>query len=128
MSKLLAQTINFGGGFRTPAAAFQPDVAKTGVDAFSGPFTKFLSNFIGFLTTLAGLMFLMYFIFAGLAWINSGGDKGKVEQARTQMTQAAVGLVVIIAAYGIVGVVGRVLGLDILNPIKIIQTLNPSGN
>lgn len=113
------------GAFQTPVAAFQPNV--TGVDetAFSASFTGFLSNFIGFLTTLAGLMFLMYFIFAGLSWVSSGGEKGKVESAKNQMTQAAIGLVVIIAAYGIVGVVGRVLGLDILNPVSIIKTLKP---
>jgi hypothetical protein len=113
------------GDFKTPIPAFQPVTTGTGVDAFREPFTKFLSNFIGFLTTLAGIMFLIYFIFAGLSWVTSGGDKGKVEKAKDQLTQAAIGLVVIIAAYGIVGVIGRVLGLDILNPVKIIETLKP---
>ena len=113
------------GDFKTPIPAFQPDVTGTGTAAFAAPFTKFLSNFIGFLTTLAGIMFLIYFIFAGLSWVTSGGDKGKVEKAKDQLTQAAIGLVVIIAAYGIVGVIGRVLGLDILNPVKIIETLKP---
>lgn len=123
--KLLAGSVQLGP-FETPVTAFQPDVTGRDTAAFAAPFTKFLSNFIGFLTTLAGLMFLIYFIMAGLSWVTSGGDKGKVEKARDQMTQAAMGLVVIIAAYGIVGVVGRVLGLDILNPVKIIETLKPN--
>lgn len=113
------------GGFTTPIPAFQPDVTGTGTAAFAEPFTKFLSNFIGFLTTLAGILFLIYFLFAGLSWVTSGGDKAKVEKAKDQLTQAAIGLIVVIAAYSIVGVIGRVFGLDILNPIKIIETLKP---
>lgn len=115
------------GNFEPPVEAFAPTVGEAGTAAFAEPFVKFLSNFIGFLTTLAGLMFLIYFLFAGLSWVSSGGDKGKVESARNQMTQAAIGLVVVIAAYGITGVVGRVLGIDILNPIDILETLNPNG-
>lgn len=72
-------------------------------------------------------MFLIYFIVAALGWITSGGEKGKVEAARQQMTNAAIGLIIVIAAYSIVGIVGGVLGINILNPIKVIQTLIPKG-
>jgi hypothetical protein len=115
------------GNFKPPSEAFAPDIGPTDTTAFGVPLVKFLSNFIGFLTTLAGILFLIYFIFAGLSWVTSGGDKGKVETARNQMTQAALGLIVVIAGYGITGVIGRVLGLDILNPVDILKTLNPLG-
>ncbi|MEP7167331.1 MAG: hypothetical protein ABI758_05100 [Candidatus Woesebacteria bacterium] len=124
MSRLLAQLQL--GPLKPPTAAFTP-APGTGAEAGGIPLENFLSNFLGFLTTLAGLMFLIFFIFAALSWITSGGDKGKVESARNQMTQAALGLVVVIAGYGIVGVVGRVLGLDVLNPLKLLQQLAPGG-
>lgn len=123
--KLLAQTTLDLGNLSPPTTAFAPDVTKTGAGVVGGPIVEFISNLLGFITGLAGILFLIYLIFAGLSWVSSGGDKGKVEAARNQMTQAALGLVVVIAAYAIAGVVGRVLGLDILNPVKVIETIIP---
>lgn len=123
--KLLAQTKGTLplGALSAPGAYAPTDYTPAGAVK---PLGAFLSMFIGFLTTLAGLMFLIYIIIAGLNWISSGGDKGKVEKAREQMTQGALGLIVVIAGYAIVGIVGRVFGLDILNPGKVIMTLIPT--
>lgn len=114
------------GRLNGPVPAWEPG-AGSGVDAFQSPFLRLINNVIGFITLLAGLIFLIMVLSAGLAWVTAGGDKGKTESARTQMTNAAIGLIVVIAAYGITGVVGRVLGLDILNPIQVIQRLAPGG-
>ncbi len=122
MFALIAERL---GPLTPPTTAFAPE-AGTGVEAVGGPIAQFVSNLLGFITGLAGIMFLIYLIFAGLSWVSSGGDKGKVEAARNQMTQAALGLVVVIAAYAIAGVVGRVLGLDILNPVNVIKTIIPT--
>lgn len=127
MLHLIAQaTLDLGGqSFQPPTKAFAPVEGATGAAAVGAPIVEFISNFLGFITGLAGIMFLIYLIFAGLSWVSSGGDKGKVEAARNQMTQAALGLVVVIAAYSIAGVVGRVLGLDILNPVSVIESIIP---
>ncbi len=121
-----AENIKIPLGQLEPASsAFAPNVTdKTCAGALT-PLNTFLSTFIGFLTTLAGLMFLVYFIFAALSWITAGGEKGKVESARQQMTNAALGLIVVIATYAIAGIVGRVLGLDILNPAAILFGIKP---
>ncbi len=123
---LLAQVGTYPlGRLKAPAPAFAPTAgADTG--AFALPLTSFISNFLGFITGLAGIIFLIYFIIAGLTWITAGGDKGKVESARTSMTNAALGLIVVIAAYSIAGIVGGVLGLDILNPVNILIKLKPA--
>ena len=111
------------GTLQPPTSAFVP----TGVTpaATVAPLGEFMSTFIGFLTTLAGLMFLIYFIFAALSWITAGGEKGRVENAKNQMTNAALGLVIVIAAYSIAGIVGGVFGLDVLNPGKLLLKLVP---
>jgi len=111
------------GELKPPTKAFAPNLASN--EGAVKPLENFFSMFIGFLTILAGLMFLIYFIFAALAWVTSGGDKGKVEHARQQMTNAALGLAITVAAYGIVGVVGKVFGLDILNPASLILSIMP---
>jgi len=79
-----------------------------------------ISSLISTITIIGGLAFLIYFIVGGLKWITSGGDKGKVSEAQTQMTQAAVGLIVIVVSYFLTGIVGSVLGLNILNPFKVL--------
>jgi hypothetical protein len=125
---LIAQQEIDLGQLKPPSTPFSP---QEGVKDISGAgsagesLVKFITMFFGFITTLAGLMFLMYFIFAALSWITSGGDKGKVEHAQNQMTNAAIGLIIVIAAYGIAGIVGGVLGIDILDPISLLKTIGP---
>jgi cytochrome bd-type quinol oxidase subunit 2 len=119
---LIAQ---FGGGFTGPATGvFDPNVAAGGqFDSLN----NILSLIVTFLTVLAGLAFLLYFIFGGLQWTLAGGDQGKVDSAKTQMTNGAIGLIIVVLSYGIIAVIGQVLGLQILNPGEVIQTqLNPS--
>ncbi len=122
---LLAQVKDVPLGTFKPPGAFAPNLSNPTSASSVNSLSLFLSTFIGFLTTLAGLMFLMYFIIAALGWITSGGEKGKVESAKQQMTNAAIGLIIVITAYSIVGIVGGVLGVNILNPVKVIQTLIP---
>ncbi len=76
-----------------------------------------LSNIIGFLTLLGGVFFTLYFIIAAFDWLRAGGDKSKVK-AQQKMINAAIGLLIMIIAIGIVGIVGGVFGVEILNPTQ----------
>lgn len=82
-----------------------------------------LSMIIGFLTTVAALWFIFQFIIAGYQWINSAGDKTALETARNKITNALIGIIIVVSAWVIVAILGKILGLDILNPGNIIQTL-----
>lgn len=84
---------------------------------------KILSGIIGFLTIVAALWFFIQFILAGFAWISAGGDKAAIETARNKITNALIGLIIVAAAWVIIGVLGTIFGIDILNPGTIIQTL-----
>lgn len=83
-----------------------------------------VGGIVGFLTILGGLWFFIQFIIAGYNWISSGGDKGKVEAAQQKITSSLIGILIVVGAYVIVGLVGKMLGLDILNPGNIISTLS----
>ena len=48
---------------------------------------------------------IAFFIYGGIKWILSGGDKTAVETARNHIVAAVVGLVIIIAAFFILGAV-----------------------
>jgi len=75
-----------------------------------------LSNIIGFLTIVGGLFFVIFFLIAAFEWLRAGDDKGKIEKAQQRMINAAIGLLIMIVTIGIVGIVGGVFGLEILNP------------
>ncbi len=74
--------------------------------------TGLLSGVIGFMTTCAGIWFLFQFIIGGFYWITAGGDKGKLEQSRDRITNAIVGLLVVVAAYAILTLTGYFTGID----------------
>lgn len=64
-----------------------------------------LTYFIGYLVNvvlgLLGVAFLILVIYGGITWMLAGGDKEKVTSAKKILTNAVVGIVVVIAAYAI---------------------------
>lgn len=105
---------------------FQPSSSlSVGSGAAGGgtPITNLFSTILGFFTIIGGFLFLLYFVMGALTWLSSGGEKGKIEKARSQLVNAAIGLIIIIIAQSITGIVGGVLGLDILNPVNSLQGL-----
>lgn len=131
MSRLIAQLREIDlGTFKPPSDSFNVNLEAEGaaIDSAGVQLERFISNTIGTITIIAGLAFLLYFVFGALQWILAGGDQGKIDQAKKQMTNGAIGLVIIIVAYAIIGVIGSVLGLNILNPAEEIIKLNPMGN
>ena len=77
-----------------------------------------VSNVVSAAFIISGIAFFVYLVWGDIEYLTSGGDKAKVSEAQTQMTQAAVGLIAMISSYFIIGIVGAVLGIDILNPFK----------
>lgn len=97
-------------------------------DAASNPFgivELIVSNMIGLLTVIAGLYFVVNMILAGMKWLGSGGESGKVADARMQIIQSVLGIIVIVAAYSIIGIIGTIVGFDILNPAQLLNQLTP---
>lgn len=80
-------------------------------------FTGAISAIIGFLTVVAAIWFFIQFILGGFSWITAGGDKTKLTQARDKLSNAFIGLVVVVAGWAIVALAGQFFGwTDILNP------------
>lgn len=75
-----------------------------------------ISIIIGFITVLGSVFFVIYFMVAAFDWLRAGGDKGKVEKSQQKMVNAAIGLLIMIIATGIIGIVGGVFGIETLNP------------
>lgn len=63
---------------------------------------------------VAGIIFFFMLVLGGLRWILSGGDKGSTEQARSQITAALIGLVIIFSAWAILNLIDVVFGVNLL--------------
>lgn len=118
MTVLLTQAKPLGN-ITTPGG-YQPgsDLASS-----TSAVEKILSNVLVVLTIVAGISFVLYFLLGGLNWITAGGDKGKIDKAKSMMTGGAIGMIVIVVSYAIVWIVGKALGIDILNPGTLLNTI-----
>lgn len=83
-----------------------------------------VSSIIGFLTIVAAIWFLIQFLLGGFAWISAGGDKGKLTEAQQKLSNAIIGLTVVVAGWAILALAGQFFGwTDILNPAKTLESL-----
>ena len=108
------------GGFIRGIGAYT-STGAIDVNADAKNLEKILSTIIGFLTIVGGIFFIMYFITGALSWSTAGGKPDKVEEAKTRMTNAAIGLIIVVAAYSVIYIISKVLGLDILNVGTLIK-------
>lgn len=76
-----------------------------------------VSSLLPYLFAGAGLLLLLYLIYGGLSLMLSRGDPKAVQSARDKITGAVVGFVIIFAAYWLVQIVGRVLGIEAIKQI-----------
>ena len=111
------------GGSLGPLGDVLCNITSSDTAVVGNQFNKVMSAFIGFMTIVAALWFGLQIIITGYQWIGAGGDKTKTEEARNKLTNLIIGLIIVVAAWVIIGLIGRILGLDILNPGAIIQTL-----
>lgn len=80
----------------------------------------FMSNMIKLFTVVMGLYVVFNVILAGYHFIFTTGDASAYEKARSQITQSAIGLMLIVMAYTFTGIVSLIFFGDpmfILNPV-----------
>jgi len=86
--------------------------------------TTVISNIIGIMTIAASIWFMFQFLIGGMNWITSGGDKAKLHDARGRLTNAFIGLIIVIAGWAIIALTGQFFGYNILiNPQDVINSL-----
>src|SRR3972149_9414237 len=68
---------------------------------------------ISFVLIIAAIAFFSILVLGGIKWITSGGDKGKTEAARSQITSGLVGLVIVFAAWAIISILENFFGVNL---------------
>ncbi len=109
--KQLAFHLTFIALFAYPGHAYA-DLCPTGFESLCqiriGEGSKIVWNIVSILLVLAIVLTLIYLIYGGIRWITSGGDKGKVDEARKHITAAIIGLVIALGAFIILSTVTRI--------------------
>lgn len=102
--------------------------ASLNLDSIAEPakaFAKIISNAIGVMTIVAGIWFLFQFIIAAVSIIGASGEPEKMKSAMGKIQSALVGLVVTVAAYALISLIGAILGFEFLNIVSLIERLTP---
>lgn len=114
----------------------QKDLGTIGKGEGFGPWANFASGYnpgvtlatiiskiLGVMTIFAGIWFLFQAIIAGYNYLSAGGDKTRIENAWRKLSNALIGLAIVVAAYGLIALLGTFLGVDFLNIGKAIENL-----
>ena len=75
---------------------------------------KLISNVLGLATIGAGIILIAYLILGAFKLATSGGDTKATADAQKMMTNAVVGLIIVILATVLASIIGAVLGVDLL--------------
>ena len=89
--------------------------------------SRIISNALGVMTIGAGLYFLFQVIIAGYNYMNAAGDKARIENAGRKLTNSLIGLAIVIAAYGLLALIGTFLGIEFLKLGDLFKTIIPGG-
>ena len=86
-------------GIKETVAGTGHDVKKTLPD--------YIGTALGVLTGFIGILFLLLMIYGGFKWMLARGNEQEVDKAKKILTAAIIGLIVVLAAYGITALVGQ---------------------
>lgn len=65
------------------------------------PIEVYIGNILKIVFSFVGLVFFILTIYAGIQWMTAQGNSSQVDKAKDTLIKAIVGLVIIMAAYGI---------------------------
>lgn len=78
---------------------------RVGNEAFQGQsgsqLPEVAGNIIKAFLSIFGVLFLGLMVYGGYLWLNARGNDSQVEKAKDVLTQAVIGLVIVLAAYSI---------------------------
>lgn len=120
MKNLVAQIIKEplgkigeGEGFGPWAGVTEPGITLANI----------LSMAIGAMTIGAGIWFLFQVIIAGYNYLSAGGDRERLVNAGRKLTNAIIGLLIVVAAYAFLAIMGTLLGVEFLEINKAISKI-----
>ena len=84
----------------------------TGLKFAGAKVGQVIFQLLNYLFVFAGLALLLYLIYGGFQLMTSGGDPGKMKEAKAIITNALVGFLIIFIAYWLVQALGIIFGVQ----------------
>lgn len=110
-ASLLSLSIFFLLTTSAQAAITNPVVGDLGTSEGAEDGSKFI-NYVVYLwkvsINLGALAVIAYFIWGAIEWITAGSDSKKTESARSRMTNAIIGLVILVSSFTILSFVSKI--------------------
>lgn len=116
--------LSFAGSKNTLAAVGNPNSwlsqiapgnsipgASLGLNFVTGNIIPFIISILLFLIIVASLVFV---VVGGIMWITSAGEKEGLAKAKSTITWSLLGLILGICSFIIMGVLGKLLGANLL--------------
>jgi hypothetical protein len=78
--------------------------AGYGVDSsanFKEALPMIIGQIINYILALVGVFFLILTIYGGFLWMTAGGNEDQIKKAKKYLTNAIIGLIIVLAAYSI---------------------------
>lgn len=94
----------FSDSLKASGAGMGYSVEETGASVYTR-----IGGYISVILGLLGVIFFLITVYGGYLWMTARGDEAKVKKAKEMISQAAVGLIIIISAYAITAFVGGAL-------------------
>jgi len=85
--------------------AFKQQAAENG-DYGTGFLATQAGKYIGLILSFVGVLFLGLMIYAGISWMTSDGNEQTVTKAKTMIINAAIGIIIVFAAYAATSFLG----------------------
>ena len=101
-------------------------ISSSSIQEVMAVFNQPISTVIGVMTIIAGIWFIFNFIIGVYGYLTAGGNQESLQKATAKISQSLIGLVIIVAAYAVISLIGSILGLDVLNPQDVIELLGPN--
>lgn len=103
MMKIFSLTIPGNGQIQAPS-----DIHTFGINDIIPPV-------ITILIVIAVILTLFFLVYGGISWITSGGEKQKLEGARSKITYAIIGLIIVFLSFFIINIIGGIFNINLLN-------------
>ncbi|MEA3248928.1 MAG: TrbC/VirB2 family protein, partial [Patescibacteria group bacterium] len=76
----------------------------------TGSIPELLARIITIFTAIAGSVALLMFVYGGIMWLSSGGNKERIETGKKAVVYAVIGLAIIFGSYAILRALFTAIG------------------
>jgi len=76
---------------------------------------ELVSGLVTAAIVLAAVIALIFLVWGGIQWLTSGGDKANTEKAQQRITNAIIGLAIVVASWAIIQLIAGFFNIDFQN-------------